>query len=204
MGMKNGITLKRRKAFEIPRGNAVIFTDGGGGGGGGGGGEAMVCLKTERQGKDYIHHYLVVMDPAPAGGFEMIYIDPEDELTDCGGPFTYAMSEGVERGDTRSERADVGDLFRNAGGLFLKVPDHPKSEKMFAFIEIHSGAVMGRQERDVSAVFQDWRVSGLNTGGKEAGGKEAGGKEAGRKKAGRGEDGGLTLDELRRLYSQTG
>ena len=170
--MKNAITLKRRKAFEIRRGNAVIFTDGGG--------EAMVCLKTERQGKDYIHHYLVVMDPAPADGFGMIYIDPEEELTDCGATFTYAMSEGVERGDSRSERAAVGDLLRNAGGLFLKVTDDPKSQKTFAFIDIHSGAVMGRQERGVIAVFQDWRVSGI------------------------GENGKVTLEDLRRLHSATG
>jgi hypothetical protein len=170
--MKNGITLKRRKAFEVPRGNAVIFT---------GGGEAMVCLKTERQGKDYIHHYLVVMDPVPAAGFGMIYIDPEYELTDCGATFTYAMNEGVARGDTRSERAAVGDLLRNAGGLFLKVTDDPKSQKMFAFIDIHSGAVMSRQERGISAVFQDWRVSGLGVGGKE--------------------NGAVTIDDLRRLHS---
>ncbi len=191
--MKNAITLERRKAFEIARGNAVIFTDGGGG-------EAMVCLKTERQGKDYIHHYLVIMDPAPADAHEMIYIDPEEELTDCGLTFTYAMTEGVERGYTRSERADVGDLFRNTNGFFLKVTDDPRSRKMFAFIDIHSGAVMGRQERGVSAVFQEWRVSGLNAGGKEAGGGEPGGKEAGG-----GEPGGVvTIDELRRLHSETG
>ncbi len=174
--MKNAITLKRRKAFEVRRGNAVIFT-------GGGGGEAMVCLKTERQGKDYIHHYLVVMDPTPADGFGMIYIDPEEELTDCSATFTYAMTEGVARGYTRSERADVGDLLRNAGGLFLKVADDPKSQKMFAFIDIHSGAVMSRQERGVVAVFQDWRVRGLGTGGKE--------------------DGMLTIEDLRRLHSES-
>ena len=174
--MKNAITLKRRKAFEVRRGNAVIFT-------GGGGGEAMVCLKTERQGKDYIHHYLVVMDPTPADGFGMIYIDPEEELTDCGATFTYAMSEGVERGYTRSERADVGDIFQNAGGFFLKVTDDPRSQKMFAFINIHSGVVMGRQERGVVAVFQEWRVSGLGVEGGE---------------------GTLTLDELRRLHSEAG
>ena len=170
--MENTVTLERRKAFEIPRGNAVIFTDDDGGG------EAMVCLKTERHGKDYIHHYLVVMDPVPADGFGMIYIDPEEELTDCGATFTYAMSEGVARGYTRSEQADVGDLFQNAGGFFLKLIDDPKSQKMFAFINIHSGAVMGRQERGVVAVFQEWRVSGLDPGG-------------------------LSLDELRRLHSET-
>ena len=171
--MKNGITLKRRKAFEVRRGNAVIFAADG---------EVMICLKTERQGKDYIHHYLVVMDPAPTGPRGIIYIDPEEELTDCGATFTYAMSEGVERGDTRSERAAVGDIFRNSGGLFLKVTDDPKSQKMFAFINIHSGAVMGRQERGVLAVFQEWRVSGLGV---------------------EGDEGTLSLDELRRLHSET-
>ncbi len=168
--MKNAITLERRKAHEIPRGNAVIYPHGG---------EVTVCLKTERQGNDYIHHYLVVMDPAPvaADGFGMIYIDPEDELIDCGAAFTYAMTEGVARGDTRSEQAAVGDLFQNDDGFFLKVTDDPKSQKMFAFVNIHSGAVMGRQERGVAAVFQEWRVSGLGGGG-------------------------LSIEDLRRLHSE--
>ncbi len=173
--MKNAITLERRKAFDIPRGNAIIYPRGG---------EVTVCLKTERQGKDYIHHYLVVMDPAPtstpANDFGLIYIDPEDELIDCGATFTYAMTEGVARGDTRSERAAVGDIFQNPDGFFLKVTDAPKSQKMFAFINIHSGAVMSRQERGVAAVFQDWRVSGLGVEGVA-----------------------FTIDELRRLHLET-
>jgi len=181
--MNETLILQRRKAFEIQRGNAVIHVEDG---------DALVCLKAEREGKEYVHHYLVVLDPAPEAGHGMIYIDPDDEVVDCGYVFAYEMTEGEMRGATAAERADVGDVFQNAAGLFLKVTEDPKSQKMFAFVNIHSGEVMRRQERGVTKVFQEWRTTGLSTG------EKSGGKDAGEQKSD-----GITIDILRRFYSET-
>ncbi len=149
-------TLTPRKAHEVPCGNAVILARDG---------EATICLKAEREGKEYIHHYLVTLDPLSNDRPELVYIDPEDDVIDCGGTFSFAMTEGGEGGQTASEKAGVGDIFKNGGGLFLKLEEDPKSQKMFAFIDIATGAVKRRQERGVSAVYQEWRVSGMGEDG---------------------------------------
>ncbi len=149
-------TLTARKAFEVPCGNAVILERNG---------EASLCLKAEREGNDYIHHYLVTLDPLRDEGPELIYIDPEDSVIDCGGTFSFAMTEGGEGGQTASEKAGIGDIFKNNGGLFLKLKEDPKSQKMFAFIDIATGKMKHRQERGVSAVYQEWRVTGLGEDG---------------------------------------
>jgi len=60
---------------------------------------------------------------------------------------------------------EVGHIVTNAVGTFLKVIEDPKSQKMFAFVEISSGVVKSRQERGVTSVHLDWRVSGWGDGG---------------------------------------
>lgn len=148
--------LTPRKANEVPCGNAVILFRNG---------EATICLKAEREGKEYIHHYLVTLDPLRDEVPELVYIDPEDKVIDCGGAFSFSMTEGGEGGLTASEKADIGDIFKNDNGLFMKLEEDPKSQKMFAFIDIVTGVMKPRQERGVSAVYQEWRVIGLGEDG---------------------------------------
>ncbi len=149
-------TLTPRKANEVPRGNGVILARNG---------EATICLKAEREGKEHIQHYLVTLDPLKGERPELVYIDPEDDVIDCGETFSFSMTEGGEGGLTASEKADIGDIFKNGNGLFLKLEEDPKSQKMFAFIDIATGEVKRRQERGVSAVYQEWRVTGLGEDG---------------------------------------
>lgn len=140
--------FNKTKSRDIPCGNAVILEDDG---------EAVVCLKAERQGKEYVHHYLIPLDRRRGRELRLIYIDPEDEVMDCGLPV--AIDPGEAAG---SPAPEVGDAFRNAAGLFLKVIEDPKSQKMFAFIDIASGPTLGqvrrRQERRLSAVHPQWRA----------------------------------------------
>ena len=146
------LRLKRNKAFETPRGSAVVIAVDG---------NAVVCMKAERQGKEYVHHYVVPVDPSPGAQTKLIYVDPEDELHHWPGRLDFGLAEAAGDG----ARAEVGHVLRNAAGTFLKVIEDPKSLKMFAFVDILTGAVKSRQERDVAGVYVEWRVTGLGDGG---------------------------------------
>ncbi len=120
------------------------------------GGDGTLYVKAERQGTEYIHHYLVQVDPVPGPGVALIYVDPDDLLIDCNARPAFgldAIGEGVE--------PDVGDIFVNPKGVFLKVIEDPKSQKMFAFIDIATGDVRRRQDRKISGVHVDWRIDAL-------------------------------------------
>ncbi len=137
-----------RKAEEILCGNAVRRP--------GGADTETVFIKAERQGTEYIHHYLIQIAPRRADGLALIYVDPEEELLDTGGAPAFAFSDGESRGNP-----DIGDIFENPKGAYLKVIEDPKSQKMFAFIDITSGDVKRRQERHVETVYRSWSVSGI-------------------------------------------
>ncbi len=138
---------KRSKAYQTPRGAAgVMVVDG----------ETVVCIKAERQGKEYVHHYVVPVDPSPGAETRLIYVDPEDDLHHGPGRLEFTLAEDAGDG----AQAQVGHVLRNAAGTFLKVIEDPKSQKMFAYVDLDSGAVKSRQERDIAGVYVEWRVSG--------------------------------------------
>ena len=139
--------LKRSKAYETPPGAAVVIAVDG---------KAVVCIKAERQGKEYVHHYVVPVDPSPGAQTKLIYVDPEDELRHGPGRLDFSLAGPAADG----ARPQVGHVLRNAAGTFLKVIEDPKSQKMFAYVDLDSGAVKSRQERDVAGVYGEWRVSG--------------------------------------------
>lgn len=112
-----------------------------------------VFIKAERQGTEYIHHYLIQVTPRLAEGLAMVYVDPEDMLIDCGNPPKFNYSDG----ETRNDPA-IGDIFENPKGTYLKVIEDPKSQKMFAFIDTTSGEVKRRQERNVKIVYASWQI----------------------------------------------
>lgn len=111
-----------------------------------------VCLKLDRIGKEYIHHYVVVLDPKPAGQMELIYVDPEEKLFDC-----FATLD-LEMGAACDAAPEVGHAFENKDGHFIKVLDDPKSQKMFGFVEPATGLVRLRQERKLKSVHPDWKA----------------------------------------------
>ena len=69
--MSDMVRLERKKAYETPSGNALILVTGYG---------IVICIKAEREGKEYVHHYAVPLDPRPQKDLGMIYLDPEDEV----------------------------------------------------------------------------------------------------------------------------
>lgn len=138
-----------KMAYDVPRGHAVERP--------GDEKSGTVFLKAERQGTDYIHHYLIQVSPMQAEGLALIYIDPEEMLNDLGCPPSFFLSHGEQKADP-----GIGHIFVNPKGTFLKVIEDPKSQKMFAFIDIASGEIKRRQDRNVSTVYSDWRMMELD------------------------------------------
>ncbi len=142
------VTFDPVRADQIPCGHCTVRP----------GGDETLYIKTERQGPEYIHHYLVQIDPAPGDELTLIYIDPDDLLIDCHARPAFDLHPSSE---ANGIIPDVGHIFQNPKGVFLKVIEDPKSQKMFAFIDTQTGDVRGRQERKVAQVHVTWRVASL-------------------------------------------
>jgi len=131
-------------ATNVPCGHAVTRPDG----------DGTVFVKAERVGKEYlVHHYLIQLDPAPVEEMALIYIDPDEMLVDHQVRPVFVLNDSVE-----SAGPDTGHIFINPNGTFLKVVEDPMSQKMFAFINIATGDIRPRQERQVSRVHMEWHV----------------------------------------------
>ncbi|MCW8952023.1 MAG: hypothetical protein OQJ87_05265 [Rhodospirillales bacterium] len=142
----------QKQAFEIPCGQAVVLDREG---------EQIVCLKTERVGKEYVHHYLVPLHPAAEPGvLSLVYIDPEDTLTDLG--FTVVFETGAPDG---SDNPVPGHAFRTEKGTFLKIHEDPLAQKTFTYLDMETGALCRRQERGLSAVYTSWRACAMSDDG---------------------------------------
>ncbi len=130
------------EAMNVRPGNVVVLeTDNG----------PAAFIKTERIGKEYIHHYAVQIFPRISGKLGMVYLDPEDKVFDTVLEASFELGSG-----TNDTPPNSGHAFENAKGCFIKVDDDPKSQKMFGFINISTGTVMRRQERGVTVVYTEW------------------------------------------------
>lgn len=130
-----------RQAHEIGCGAVVIRSTEDG---------HTVCLKLDRIGKEYIHHYVIELAPKPQGHMELVYVDPEEPLFDC-----FATLE-IQLGAQEDVPPEPGHAFENNDGHFIKVMDDPKAQKMFCFVEPATGLVRIRQERKLKAVHPNW------------------------------------------------
>ncbi len=139
----------RRKVHEIAAGTLVQRDP-----------DGPYFMTAEREGKEYVHHYLVRLHPRPASEAEttVVYLDPEEDLLDHGAPPPLDM--GPVAG---AARPACGDLFANAHGTFFMVRDTPRSQKHFAFVNTSSGMFSRREDRAVERVHADWALdlSGL-------------------------------------------
>ena len=145
----NNPTPSERMAHETPCGHAVSRpgdTD-----------SRNLYMKVEREGAEYVHHYLVQISPGKSVGLAMIYIDPEETLIDRGGIPTFKLLSSEAH-----QKPQIGHIFRSGKGTFLKVMEDPKSLKMYAFINISSGEVKRRQERDIDTVYDTWQITKIN------------------------------------------
>lgn len=129
-------------AYRMPAGRLVVADCDG---------VATICLKAERRGRDFLNHYLVPLDPLPAGrrGLRLRYIDPETPLRPCENRLACAPAAEGE--------AEVGDVVVNPLGRFLKVFDTERTERHFAYVEVDTGEIRMRQERNVTGVAA-WRL----------------------------------------------
>ena len=139
-------TFEPVRADQVPSGQGVVRP----------GGDTTIYIKAERQGTEYIHHYLVQIDPVPGDAMALIYMDPDDLLIDCNVRPSFKLAPA----ETKTA-PNVGHIFANPKGVFLKAIEDPKSQKMFAFIDIETGDVRRRQERKVTGVHVEWRVESL-------------------------------------------
>ena len=133
-----------RQAYEIGCGAVVIrVTEDG----------PVVCMKLDRIGKEYVHHYLIVLDPKPEADLELLYIDPEERLFDCYATLEFEPGEAVDPATTEPQ---PGHAFENKDGHFIKVLDDPKTQKLYGFVDPATGLVRIRQERKLKGVHPNW------------------------------------------------
>ena len=137
--------LNRRQAHEILCGHAVCRPNNMD--------TKSFFMKAERKGAEYIHHYLIQVSLVKSINLALIYIDPEEILIDWGFIPTFELSC-----TNAYKEPDIGHIFKNNNGTFLKVTEAPKSQKMFAFIDINSGEVKRRQERNITKVYDSWKI----------------------------------------------
>lgn len=147
--MTNQPTLEKKKTLDVPCGNAVIVdTDNG----------AVVCMKAEREGKEYIHHYAVPLHPVTETTMALIYLDPDQEIVDCTTQLSFTLSE-----QDANAAPVTGQVFKNFQGTYLKVHEDPKSQKMYAYLNLETGQIQRRQEKKMEAVYTTWNANGGST-----------------------------------------
>ncbi len=138
------IRVSTRKAYAVsPR--AVVVRDG------------ALFIKCEREGNDFVQHFLVACDPRPEGESMLIYLDPEDDLD------AFPVGADFALGEPGQGPAAFGDIIKTPKGVFLKVREDRRTdaEKLAVFIDLNTGLVKRRQERKVEAVFPDWRIDSV-------------------------------------------
>jgi hypothetical protein len=112
-----------------------------------------IFMKAERMGAEYIHYYLIQISLVGSNDLALIYIDPEENLIDLGYNPAFSLL-----GTKAYKKPKIGHIFKSVNGTFLKVIEDPKSQKMFAFIDINSGEIKRRQERKINIVYDTWRI----------------------------------------------
>ncbi len=140
--------MTRRPAWEVPGGRLVAAEIAG---------RAVLCLKAQRQARDYVNHYLVALDPLPDGGraaMALHYVDPDTPVEERANALDLDAAAGAE--------AAVGDVLATASGRFLKVFDTARAERHFAYVDLASGEIRPRRERRGGSAMV-WRVVAANS-----------------------------------------
>ena len=114
--------------------------------------QRVICLKAERISKDHVNHFLVQVDPV-APVLALIYIDPDTEITPIHG-LSFAFADGPE---SDVNAPDVGQAFVCPAGTFIKVMDDPQALRLHAYVDVATGMVRLRMERQASRVLH-WSV----------------------------------------------
>ncbi len=143
---------EEQQAVAIPRGTVVRATVDG---------RVRTGLKAERVGVDFVHHYLAPLDRLdPRDDCFLLYVDPEQPMAILGHPGSLDP-ETLELGAACAGRGHAGDMVRNPRGLWLKLCDHIKDQVSYAFVNVATGDVQRRQERDATAIHDQWQSPDL-------------------------------------------
>ena len=114
-------------------------------------GVPTLCLKVERHGGDTISHYLVALDPAPdRRSLALICLDPDQDLAVVDGA-------ALVLGEVTPAFPDVGDVFATPKGAYLKLRDEPNAQKVFAQVELATGLIRPRMDRQTQGVMS-WTI----------------------------------------------
>ncbi len=114
-------------------------------------GVPVLCLKVERHGRDYVNHYLIPMGPdGDRRALALVYVDPDQPLVPVDGP-------ALALGETSTAFPDVGDAFATPKGPHLKLRDDAKAQKVFAYVELATGLIRPRMDRQTQGVVA-WKV----------------------------------------------
>lgn len=152
--MTQALCFQLRQAHAIPPGQVVVRPS-----------DGCVGMKVQQIAKDFVRHYFLPLEPLGAEGLKLAYLDPEDELADCGGPVRFSL--GQSQGPGAGER---GAVFRNGRATFLAAQqadrEYTMSEaqrfyKSELFVDLASREVYSRQDRNVVEVFPGWKVEGM-------------------------------------------
>jgi hypothetical protein len=131
--------MQSRPAHEIAAGSFVYATIAG---------RRTLCLKAEREGKEYVNHFVVPLDPPQA---RLVYVDPNDQMTPVDG-ISLSFQDGPE-----NVAPGLGDVFLNAAGTMMKLQDDPRSQRMHCYVDLATGHVRPRMERHIRRLLS-WSV----------------------------------------------
>ena len=115
------------------------------------GGAPVLCLKVERHGRDYVNHYLVPLAAeSDRRTLALVYVDPDQ-------PLEPALGVALAFGATSGTFPDVGDAFATPKGVHLKLRDEAKAQKVFAYLDLATGLIRPRMDRQTQGVVA-WKV----------------------------------------------
>lgn len=118
-------------------------------------GRRTLCLKVDRIGKEHVNHYLVALDPLDDRRcLGLIPLDPETETFRVEG-VSFRFADGED-----GRIPEVGDAFACPAGVFLKVLDDPRAQRLHTYVELATGLLRPRMERSVSRTL-DWSLNRL-------------------------------------------
>lgn len=130
----------KRPLYEIDTGNLVVHGTADG---------KTLFLKVHRQSKDYLHHYLIPLEPHEQP-LKLHYCDPEVEAHDL------ELTIEITPGPAKNSAPEPGDLVKAKGRYYLQVLDDPRSQRFLAYVDPETGEFAMLRDRMIEAVYAEW------------------------------------------------
>ncbi|VBB69595.1 hypothetical protein RIEGSTA812A_PEG_1068 [invertebrate metagenome] len=111
----------------------------------------VVGLKAVRHGKDHVNHYFVPLELISP--ITVAYLDDTAPLHDCNDHFSLKLDQLVIEPPIA-----VGTILANATGTYIKACEATKGIISFVYVNLDSGELRRRQERQISAIYR-WTLT---------------------------------------------